>query len=191
MGRLIVEQIVSADGYAAEPDGGIGFFVNARGINDVDRQQLRMLATVRAIVLGRHTFGMFAAYWPHADPEQEPVATPINGTPKYVVSNTLAAAPWGDRGESAEVLRGDGVASVRHLRQRVNGDIIVWGSLTLTDGLLRAGEVNMLRLRMIPKLIGRGRSFAPPDLGHRLLALEKAESYEAGIVVLQYNLSPT
>lgn len=29
MGKLIVEQIVSADGYAEDADGGIGFFANA------------------------------------------------------------------------------------------------------------------------------------------------------------------
>jgi len=37
IGRLIVEQIISADGYAAELDGGIGFFTDARGINDADQ----------------------------------------------------------------------------------------------------------------------------------------------------------
>jgi dihydrofolate reductase len=185
MGRLIVEQIISADGYAAEPDGGIGFFENATGINDVDREQLRVLASVRAIVLGRRTFGMFAAYWPHADPAKEPVAVPINATPKYVVSNTLDSAPWGP-GSSAEVLRGNGVASVQGLRRRVDGDIMIWGSLTLADALLRAGEVDVLRLRIIPKVIGSGRSFTPPDLGHRTLVLEDAAFYERGIVVLQY-----
>ena len=185
MGRLIVEQIISADGYAAEPDGGIGFFENASGINDVDREQLRLLASVRTIVFGRRTFDMFAAYWPNADPAKEPVAAPINATPKYVVSNSLDSAPWG-LGSAAEVLRGDGVASVQGLRRRVDGDIMIWGSLTLTDALLRANEVDVLRLRIIPKAIGHGRSFTPPDLGHRSLVLENATPYERGVVVLQY-----
>src|SRR5688572_31245664 len=43
MGRLIVEQIISADGYAADVDGGIGFFINARGINESDRDQVHLL----------------------------------------------------------------------------------------------------------------------------------------------------
>ena len=29
MGKIIVEQIVSADGHAEDADGGIGFFANA------------------------------------------------------------------------------------------------------------------------------------------------------------------
>jgi dihydrofolate reductase len=186
MGRLIVEQIISADGYAAEPDGGIGFFVDARAINEADQDQLQLLERVGAIVLGRTTYRMFADYWPDADPAEEPVATPLNTLPKYVVSNTLEEAPWGQRGDSATILRGDGVGSVRALRGSVVGDLIVWGSLTLSDALLRAGEVDLLRLRMVPVLIGAGRSFVPPDPGLRPLALLSVRGYPQGLVVLEY-----
>jgi len=185
MGRLIVEQIISADGYAAERDGSIDFFVNARAINEADQDQLRLLERVGAIVLGRTTYGMFASYWPEADPQQEPVAAPLNALPKYVISNTLREAPWGERG-AATVLRGDGVASVRSLRERVDGDLIVWGSLTLCDALMRAGEVDLLRLRVVPVLIGTGRSFCPRDLGQRALALHAVREYPQGLAVLEY-----
>jgi len=186
MGSLIVEQIISSDGYAAGLDGSIDFFVNARSINEADKDQLHLLERVGAVVLGRKTYGMFASYWPQADPLEEPVAAPLNTLPKYVVSNTLSQAPWGDGGESATVLRGDGVASVRSLRERVDGDLIVWGSLTLCDALLRAGEVDRLRLRMVPVLIGAGRSFAPRDIGQRALALKSVRGYPQGLVVLEY-----
>ncbi|HWU52304.1 MAG TPA: dihydrofolate reductase family protein [Tahibacter sp.] len=186
MGRLIVEQIVSADGYAAEPDGGIGFFVDARAINEADQDQLSLLENVGAIVLGRTTYHLFADYWPEADPSREPVAVPLNTLPKYVISNTLDEAPWGERA-AATILRGDGVASVRTLRSRVAGDLIVWGSLTLADALLRADEVDLLRLRIVPVLIGAGRSFAPSGLGRRALELSSARSYPQGLVVLEYH----
>lgn len=185
MGRVIVEQIVSVDGYASEPDGGIGFFIDAKAINEADAEQLQLLRGVGAIVLGRTTFGMFADYWPKADPAQEPVAEPLNRIPKYVVSNTLREAAWGER-DQATVLRGDGVASVRALRRQVDGDLIVWGSLTLADDLLRAGEVDVLRLRMVPVLIGSGRSFTPPDLAQTALSLASVRAYEQGVVVLEY-----
>lgn len=190
MGKLIVEQIISADGYAADRDGGIDFFIDARSVNAADQEQLHLLQNVEAIVLGRTTYRMFADYWPDADPAKEPVATPLNTIPKYVVSNTLDTAPWGDRDDAVSVLRGDAVASVRALRQRVTGDLIVWGSLTLADALLRAGEVDVLRLRMVPVLIGAGRSFAPADLGQRTLALSSVRSYPQGLVVLEYRCQP-
>ena len=186
MGRLIVEQIISADGYAADVNGGIDFFVDAREVNEADQDQLRLLEGVGAIVLGRTTYRMFADYWPDADPVREPVAAPLNTLPKYVVSNTLDEAPWGTRAEAGTVLRGEGVESVRDLRRRVDGDLIVWGSLTLSDALLRAGEVDLLRLRMVPVLIGGGRSFVPVGLDQRALELLSVRGYPQGLVVLEY-----
>lgn len=189
MGDLIVEQIISADGYAEDARGGIGFFENATCLNDADQEQLRLLQSVDAIVLGRRTYGMFAAYWPDRDPAQEAVAGPINALPKFVISSTLERAPWGNL-PPATVLAGDGVESVRGLRQRMQGDLIVWGSLSLTDALLQSGEVDVLRLRILPTAIGSGRSFTPPNLGTRALTLERSQAHQAGFVVLQYRFAP-
>lgn len=190
MGKVIVEQIVSLDGYAEDAQGGIDFFVNANWINEADSEQLRVLSSVSAIVLGAKTYRLFADYWPSADPTVEPVATPIRERPKFVVSSTLASAPWGE-GDPAEVLRGDGVEAVRGLRHRFTGDLVVWGSLQLSDALLRANEVDVLRLRVLPLLLGRGRSFAPPDLGLRSWSLASARSFARGLVVLEYDSCPS
>lgn len=187
MGKIIVEQIVSADGYAEDAAGGIGFFANANWINAADAEQLKMLASVEAIVLGANTYRMFAGYWPTADPVAEPVAVPIRKLPKFVVSSSLQAAPWG-ADDAAEILRGDGVAAVRGLRQRFAGDLILWGSMQLSDALLRAGEVDVLRLRVLPLLLGRGRSFAPPDVGLRPLSLSRAQAFAGGLVVMEYGV---
>jgi hypothetical protein len=105
MGKLIVEQIVSADGYAEDDEGGIGFFVNAKEFNAADSEQLHVLSGVSAIVFGARTYRMFADYWPAADPKVEPVAVPIMNLPKFVVSSTLDSAPWGPN-DSVNILRG-------------------------------------------------------------------------------------
>ncbi len=185
MGRLIIEQIVSADGYAAEPDGGIDFMQAAEIGNPNDEDQLAFLQYVDAILLGATTYRMFAGYWPTADPEIEVVAEPINRLPKFVVSNTLASAPWGDG--AIDILRGDGVDSAWALKQRY-GAVVVWGSLTLTDALLEAGLVDELRLRVVPVLIGAGRSFTPAGLARRRLELDHATSHPSGHVGLSYRL---
>src|SRR5690606_31360638 len=89
---------------------------------------------------------------------------------------------------SIEILRGEGVAAVRSLRQRIGGNLIVWGGLTLTDALFRAGEVDLLRLRVVPVLLGRGRSIAPEDLGLCRLSLTTAQAFSGGLVVLEYDV---
>ena len=185
MGRLTVEQIVSVDGYAADAEGGIGFFEAVDEVDSNDADQLAFLEHVDAIVLGANTYRMFAGYWPHADPDVERVAEPINRLPKFVVSNTIETAPWGDG--QVEVLRGDGVESVAALKERYDG-IIVWGSLTLADALLVAGLVDELRLRVVPVLIGAGRSFTPANLGERRLALDHVVPYPTGHVGVTYRV---
>ena len=186
MGRVIVEQIVSMDGHAEDADGGIGFFTHGRAITPADAEQLRMPGSVGAIVLGARTYRMFADYWPQADPRVEPVAAPIRALPKFVVSSSLAQAPWGPD-QPGTLLRGDGVTAVRGLRGRITGDLIVWGSLTLCDALLRAGEVDVLRLRIVPVLLGHGRPFAPLGIYQHAWSLAQAKPFEGGLVVLEYH----
>jgi dihydrofolate reductase len=185
MGRIIVEQIISADGFAQDSDGGMKFMSVAEP-DDADDDQLRLLERVDAIVFGRRTFGMFADYWPVADPDRYPVAEPIGTLPKHVVSNTLDAAPWGDGEITIE--RGDGIETLRRLRGQYSGDLIIWGSLTLTDALFRAGEVDVLRLRVVPTLIGAGRSATPGDLPLTGITLVGTSVFPGGQVTLEYAL---
>jgi len=185
MGKVIVEQIVTVDGYASDKDGGIGFFDAAGDFKDAEPEQMKMMESIGAIVFGTTTYKMFADYWPTADEKVEKVTGPINRLPKFVVSNTLKTAPWGDKGQ-VEILSGDGVESVRGLRERIKGDLMIWGSLTLTDALFRAGEVDVLRLRTVPVLLGEGRSFVPGDLGEEKLSLQTVESHPSGHIVMQY-----
>ena len=189
MGRLLVEQVVTADGYAADPDGGIDFFEalvrpGADGEVDFnDAEQLAYVAQADAILFGATTYRMFADYWPGVDPEVERVAETIDRLPKFVVSNTLTAAPWGDHG--IEVLRGDGVDAASMLTQRF-ATVIVWGSLTLTDALFGAGLVDELHLRVVPVLLGSGRSFTPVEVGDGALELRHVEARPGGVLSLRY-----
>lgn len=186
MGTITVEQIVSADGFASGPDGDLSFFdaVDPDAGAD-DAGQLAWMETVDAILLGRTTYEMFAAFWPMADFEANAVADPIARLPKHVVSSTLDRAPWGD-GE-VEVLRDGAVAAARAMRERY-GSTVVWGSLDLADALLDAGLVDELRLRVVPVLLGTGRSFTPATLGMRRLTLRSVEQLPSGHVTLAYGV---
>ncbi|MFG6404079.1 dihydrofolate reductase family protein [Microbacterium sp. P04] len=186
MGRLILEQITSVDGYAEDLEGGMSFVVpDDTGLEDVE--QLAVLQSVDAIVLGRRTYELFAAYWPQQTEETESVAGPINALPKHVVSNTLRAAPWGEHAP-AIVEPGDGVETVRRVMAQYPGDVIVWGSLTLADTLLESGLVDILRLRIVPALAGGGRGITPASLGLRRLTLTLAHVHPGGQVALEYEV---
>jgi dihydrofolate reductase len=188
MGRLIVEQVVTADGYTEDTEGSIDFFIADAIVSGDDREQLVMMQSVDAIVLGANTYRMFSEYWPNVTPDTEPIAEPINRLPKHVVSNTLDRAPWGE--DEAQVERGDGVESVRALKSRYSGDLIVWGSLTLVDDLFTANAVDVLRLRIVPRLLGAGRSIAPAAIGLTDLELTGSQVHPGGQVTLQYSVNP-
>ncbi|WP_062522630.1 dihydrofolate reductase family protein [Demequina silvatica] len=187
MGRLIVEQIVTVDGFAAGPDGELDFMRMASGFDSTDAGQLAMLARVDAILLGRNTYELFEAYWPGKTVDEEAVADFINGTPKHVISNTLRRAPWGDY-SSAHVEVGEPRDSVRRLKNRYSGDIILWGSLMLAGALFQAELVDVVRLRVVPVLIGEGRT-ATPGLRHpRTLSPVEIDALPSGHVTLVYDV---
>lgn len=186
MGRLTLEQIVSVDGYAADEHGGLDFVEAVPAFDVTDDDQLAYLEDVDAILLGANSYRMFVEYWPVAEPATEPVAEPIARLPKWVVSNTLERAPWGD-GE-ATLLRGDPAESVAALKAE-RAHVIVWGSLQLADALLAAGLVDTLRLRVVPVLLGAGRSFTPDALALQRLELDHAVSFPTGHLGLTYRLA--
>jgi dihydrofolate reductase len=190
MGRLIVEQMVSVDGFAADSEGGIKFFLGDEADRDpaLELAQVSMLHRVDAIVLGANTYRIFADFWPTPAADGEAVAEPINRLPKHVISNSLDRAPWGDA--EVEIERGDGAESVRKLKERYEGNLIVWGSLTLADSLFEAGLVDLLRLRVIPRLIGTGRGFSPDSLSMTELELLECAASPGGHLTLEYLVKP-
>lgn len=182
MGRLVAQQIVTVDGFAADADGGLEFFGDGSGWEQIDRENAAWLGGVERILLGASTYRMFAEYWPTA---AEPLAERINTIPKTVFSSQLAEAPWGEWGR-ARLERGDPAEVVRQLRASVQGDLVLWGSLTLFRSLLAAGVVDEVQLRVLPIALGSGTPLF--DRPVRLQLLE-ATAYDSGILVLRY--SPT
>jgi riboflavin biosynthesis pyrimidine reductase len=61
-------------------------------------------------------------------------------------------------------------------------------SLTLADALFTAGLVDQLRLRIVPVLIGDGRSLTPANLGERRLRLDHTEAKPTGHVTLAHDV---
>ncbi|WP_411700622.1 dihydrofolate reductase family protein [Conyzicola sp.] len=185
MGDLIVHQFVSADGFAGDESGEFALFDGSGPSEELDRDTLSRLETVDAIVLGATTYRMFAAFWPTSDSDQELLARPINELPKFVVSTTLEEAPWGEY-PPATLVSDDAAEAVRRLKRDLPGDLMVWGSLTLTDTLFAAGLVDTVRLAVLPRLLGHGRSAFPSGSSDLDLHLVRVETYDSEIAVIEY-----
>ena len=188
MGQLVVQEFVSADGFAADASNEFTFYeLLDGGTAEFDRSQLKWLETVDAMVLGANTYRMFAEYWPTPASKDEIITPALNGLRRVVFSSRLTSAPWGDMPEAA-VESGDAIEAIRRLKSETDGDIVVWGSLTLAGTFLAAGEVDQVRLVVMPIAIGAGRGVFPPEQGPNLLERQSATTYDQGLVELVYAL---
>jgi dihydrofolate reductase len=188
MGQLIIQDFVSADGFAADANNEFTFYEYLDGgTAEFDRSQLEWLKTVDTMVLGANTYREFAEYWPTPASKDEIIAPSLNGLRRVVFSRHLAKAPWGDMAEAA-VESGDAIEAIRRIKGETDGDIVVWGSLTLAETFLAAGVVDSVRLVVMPIAIGAGRSVFPSGQDPNVLKLQSATTYDQGLVELVYGM---
>lgn len=189
MGQLVVQEFVSADGFAATADNTFDFHDEVQGSwDEFDANHLAWVESASAVVLGARTYSEFVEFWPTPASDAEVLAPIINTIPKYVVTSSLRQASWGDF-EPATVIAGDAIEAIRQIKQDTPGDVIVWGSLTLAHSLFDAGEVDVLRLGIIPVLLGSGRGVFPTDGPQTQLIARETTAYANGLVELRYDVA--
>jgi dihydrofolate reductase len=135
------------------------------------------IAKIDALLLGRKTYDIFAAYWPHQSDE---IGGTLNRVPKFVVSKSLAAPGW----EGTTVLP-DATAAGR-LREEY-GEVHMFGSGVLIRSLLAAGVLDRLHVWLYPVTLGQGkRLFDAGTIPASFRLAEPARSFPKGAVSLVY-----
>jgi dihydrofolate reductase len=154
MGRIVVTEFISLDGVVEAP-GGEDFkypgwsFEFDRG-DDGNAFKLEETLAADALLIGRRTYESFAGAWPG---REGPFAEKFNAMPKYLVSSTLTDPDW----NNTSVISGDVVAEVRQLKERVDGEIQVPGSIRLVQELIENDLVDEIHLMTFPVILGTGR----------------------------------
>jgi dihydrofolate reductase len=190
MGQLVVQEFVTADGFAANTDNEFtAYQLLDGGTAEFDRSQLDWLGTVDTMVLGAATYRMFVGYWPTPASAEEIISPALNGLKRHVFSRTLDQAPWGDLAP-ATVESGDAVQAIRRIKAETSGVVVLWGSLTLSEAFFAAHEVDAVRLVVLPVAIGAGRGVFPAGLDPTLLTLRSATTYDTGLIELDYAVLP-
>jgi len=140
------------------------------------------MAGMDALLLGRRTYDIFAAYWPHADGG---IARLFNRLPKYVASRQSPALEWVD----STLLGPDVVAAVRELRDR-HANIHVIGSLDFVQTLFAERLFDRLTLWVYPILLGGGKKvFADGVVPTNLRLIEPVVASPKGAVLQRYALA--
>jgi dihydrofolate reductase len=186
MRKLILGQWISVDGYAANKNGELDFFPWGEDTRQLDLDQLKFMDSVDTILLGRKTYEIFVAYWPE-EGTKEVIGERLNAIPKVVVSSTLKEAAWG-KYPKATVVSGDVVRKITKMKNEPGADIILWGSISLAQTLMKANLIDEYHLHVSPALAGGGRRLFAETDSLTKLKLAGFKNYDNGVILLQYKL---
>src|SRR6185369_8759583 len=101
---------------------------------------------------------------------------------KYVVSTTLTTAPW----KESTIISGSVVEQITKLKQQPGRDIIIDGSTTLVQSLMKTDLIDEYRILVQPFVMGRGRRFFPDGTPPTKLRLVESKTLGFGFLALTY-----
>jgi dihydrofolate reductase len=191
MGLIHIDLFTTVDGVAQapggpeeDPDDGFAFGGWQAPLIDevVGEQILSGMEGMDALLLGRRTYDIFAAYWPH---EVGVVADLFNRIPKYVASRHTPSLEWAD----STLLGADVAAAIRELRGRHESTHVI-GSLDFVQTLLAERLFDRLTLWVHPVLLGNGKKvFADGVVPTNLRLLEPVATSPRGVAMHRYALA--
>jgi dihydrofolate reductase len=186
MRKLIAQIHISLDGFAAVPSGDLSWIHVDEEIFD---DTLTMTDRADAAIYGRKTYGIMEAYWPTAP--SQPNASKHDkehgawyvAVEKYVISNTLH-----DAKSKTTIIRGDIAAQLSAIKAQPGKDILLFGSPSTAQTLLRMNLVDELCLLVNPILLGSGMPYFKDIGAQKRLRLIESRAFSAGVVKLVYQV---
>ncbi len=188
MRELIVSTFITLDGVMQapggpeeDPDGGFEHGGWSFGYWDEQMETAmgEWMSRPFDLVLGRRTYEIFAAHWPHTD---EDPAELLNSATKHVASNTLSELEW----ENSKLIEGEVPEAIRALKEEAGPELQVHGSANLIQTLLEHELIDEFRLMIFPLVLGKGKRLF--DGGTLPAGLEVASSQVAstGVIIATY-----
>ena len=179
MRKVVSWLFISLDGVVEAP--------NEWQFDVFDDDMIAALASVTeaedAMLMGRVSYQEWASYWPTST--DEPYASHINNTPKYVVSTTLDDIEWG-KWEKPTLIKDNLSKEITKLKNQPGKNITVGGSPTLVRSLLQEGLLDELQLMIHPVVVGKGKHLFTEDVSLKRLQLVDSKVTGTGVVILTY-----
>jgi dihydrofolate reductase len=132
------------------------------------------------ILLGRVTYQDWAPYWPTS--ADEPYASHINNTPKYVFSTTLDKVEW----KNSTLVKGSLADEIARLKKLPGKNIGVAGSPTLVRSLLQQNLLDELTLMFHPVIVGKGNRLFKDGSDLKRLKLVASQITSTGVSILTF-----
>jgi dihydrofolate reductase len=193
--RVVVNEFMSLDGVVQAPGGPEedtegGFAHGGWSMPYFDPEVMgpfiaEGMDSAKALLFGRRTWQGMAEAWPER--AGDPYADQMNSIKKYVASTTLGPddLTWNN---STLLSREDAASDIDALRRGGgDGDLLVWGSVSLVQTLLARELVDELNLMIEPLLLGGGKRIFPEDGAARPMELVKCVTAGTGVLLCTYH----
>ncbi|MFF8537126.1 dihydrofolate reductase family protein [Streptomyces sp. SAS_267] len=183
MRKIVLMMSVSLDGYIEGPNREIDWH---RVDAELHQHFNDLIRGFGALMSGRLTYELMAAYWPTADkdpdisPEMAEFAGIWRNIPKVVFSRTL------ERGTGhTTVVREVVPEEILELKAQEGGDLALGGADVAAE-FLRLGLVDEIRLYVHPVLLGVGKPLFPESEAPTDLRLIETRTFGNGVALLRY-----
>jgi dihydrofolate reductase len=183
MGKLLVFNMVSVDGYFVDGNGDMSW---------AHREDAEWKAFVAdnantgegPLLFGRITYDLMASYWPTplARKNDPIVAERMNHLPKVVFSRTMDKASW----SNTKLVKGDLATEVGRMKKENGKDMVILGSGSIVSQLTREGLIDDYQIVVVPVVLGKGRTMFDGVKEKLGLKLTKTRAFGNGNVLLGY-----
>ena len=189
MRKLTGAAFVSLDGVMQAPGGptedptggfGQGGWVFGIGDDVIDPVLGELFNAPYALLLGRRTYDIFAAYWPFVEGEMAGMGDALTAADKHVVTHGEQPLDW------ANSYRLDGIAAIRTLKDSDGPNLLIQGSSTLYPPLLAAGLIDELVLMTFPVVLGIGKRLFGDGTPSGALRLIDHQVGAKGVIVTRW-----
>lgn len=178
---ITLDGVMQAPGGPGEDDSGnfkyggwtVPYFDDALG-----KVMTEQMSRPFDLLLGRKTFEIFAAYWPHHEEE----GAGINRATKYVASNTLTKHEW----NKSVFLKGNVADEIRKLKQQDGPELQVHGSGNFIQTLLKHDLVDEFWLKIFPVTLGTGKRLFGTGTIPGSYTLVEYKSLPSGVIVANF-----
>jgi dihydrofolate reductase len=189
MRKVIASAFVSLDGIMQAPGGPeedpTGGFAHGGWVAGSWHDELgevidRVFSRPYDLLLGRKTYEIFAAHWPHIG-DDDPIARQFNTCRKFVATSSRAPLSWAN-----STALHDAATEVRKLKETEGPDLLVQGSSVLVQTLLAHDLLDEVTLLVFPLTLGSGKTFFGSGTRPGALAVVSSSVTPAGVLAATY-----
>jgi dihydrofolate reductase len=150
------------------------------------------------VLLGRKTYEMFAAFWPHVGDDGSGATNPhdpgrrspamgamakfLNESPKFVFSKTLKNLEW----KNSRLVKEFDAREIEAMKNAAGKKILVLGSGSIVSQLTAHGLIDEYQLVVSPVFLGTGLALFGGLTKSVRVDLAEARTFPSGNVLLRY-----